>query len=81
METVKPATAKQIAFLIQLGVELEIASSLNRSQAILAIKDRLMQPTVKQKLFLITHGVPAETIESMTKEEACQMIGEIIAQL
>jgi hypothetical protein len=81
METVKLATEKQIALLIQLGVEPEIASSLSRSQAIIAIKDRLNQPTVRQKIFLIKHGVPSEVIERMTKEEAKLKIGVIIASL
>jgi hypothetical protein len=74
-----PATEKQVALLVRLGMKPEIASTLSKNEACIEIKARLDQPTIRQKIFLLRRGVPVALIEIMTKEEARQMIGGILA--
>lgn len=79
MEMNSPATERQVALLVRLGMKPEIASTLSKNEACIEIKVRLDQPTLRQKLFLIRHWVPCDVVEAMSKSEASQMISNILA--
>ena len=78
MNNLNPATEKQVAFLIQLGFDSDIASTLTVSQARQAIHCKLNEVSVKQRHFLLKHGVPETTIATLSKAEAHSMIGAIL---
>lgn len=75
-----PATEKQVAFLIKMGVHPETASSLSQIDADISIKDLMKQPTIHQKAFLVRRGYPIDQVKMMSKQEATEIISQYFQQ-